>query len=541
MPKRIKLIRIPYFTYSPDKKQRFKCEHFPPLALGVLNSYLKDKSIILELDDLHVKVHYDNFYSDVVSEKIDYEAFFDKERIVAHIKNDGDQYLDDMVRRIMQKTSIDGYDFILLSSPAPIDISPVTSTVLIAKFIKEKSKAKIIVGGGGCPDLWQLGLEKKLIDFIVQGPGEIPLFNLIKELTGINTALNNANLTVADSRIIINSDYVAPILPNFDDLPIGKYRWFPDDFLSQQVPKNNLEKGILIIPFRFIIGCPFHCAFCCESGKEKQILFISPEKAVDCLEILKSRYDTEHFFFLSSTLNLNKNYINKFCDEIIRRRLKIYWTDCANFKYLDKDTLLKMRQAGAIRLIWGLETGSPRMLRYIDKGVTIEWAAEMLQASHEAGIWNGLEIICGLPHEKEEDVNQTINFLNKNSYYIDTVYLNPFYLDGSSLLFKYPSRYGIKNIKHIQRFATHKTEGPLDNYVFEFAFDEIDGLEWEDKLKQIVASFNKVQQNIRGGFWTNEMEAILFYLYSHLKDKKQIKEIYNSWADHKMKEVYSSI
>lgn len=535
--KKIKFLRIPYFTYAPDKKQRFKCEHFPPLALGVISTYLDNKGIDLELDDLHVKVHYDNFYSKDSSEKINYEPFFDKERIIAYVRGTKDQYLDDIIERILKKTNLDGYDLVLLSSPSPIDISPLTSALLISKYIKEKTKAKIIIGGGGCPDLWRLGLERGLIDFVIQGPGEIPLSKLIIALTNNLPIKDIPGLCcVENSDVIINdcAQYVPPVLPDFESLPLEKYRWFPDSFLAQAGSENKPGEGILILPFRFIIGCPFHCAFCCESGKEKEILSVTPTEAVDHIEMLSEKHKTKYFFFLHSTLNLTKDYINTFCDEVIKRRLEIYWTDCANFKYLDRDTIFKMKQAGAVRLIWGLETGSPRLLRYINKGITVEWASEMLRISHETGVWNGLEIICGLPHEKEEDIVQTNEFINKNSPYLDTVYLNPFYLDGSSLFFKNPEQYRIENIRRIHKFATHKTDGPMDNYVFEFAFDEVGGLRWEDKLKQISYSFQKVQQNTSGGFWTNEMEPILFYLYSNLKDKAKIKDIYNKWADFKM-------
>lgn len=533
---KIKFLRVPYFTYSTNINQRMKCEHFPPLALGVIASYLEDNGIKLELDDLHVKVHYDNLHSKDTVEHIDYQPFLDKERVISYIKGEADRGLEDIIERIVGKTRFGDYELILLSAPSPIDISPLTSVLLISKYLKEKTKTKIIVGGNGCPDLWRLGLKEKIIDFVIQGPGEEPLVKLIRALTTHSSLSDIPGLCYSNgSEIIINScpQQVPPFLPNFDGLPIDKYRWFPDEFLSQFNSGNDPKEGILILPFRFIIGCPFKCAFCCESGKKEDIFFIDPKTAAEYIEELSMKYNARYFFFLHSTLNLKKDYMNIFCDEIIRRNIEIYWTDCANFNHLDKDTVMKMRQAGAVRLIWGFETGSPQLLRYIHKGVTVERAAEMLKISHEAGIWNGLEIICGLPHEKEEDIFQTIDFLNKNQPYLDTVYFNPFYLDGNSLFFQYPERYGIENIRRTQRYATHKTDDLLDNYVFEFAFDEINGLKWPDKIRQIVHSYNTVIPRTKGGFWTNEMEAILFYLYSHLKDKTQIRDVYDKWTNFK--------
>lgn len=537
--KKVKLLRVPYFTYVHHKNQRMKCENFPPLALGIIATYLNNKGIKLYLDDLHIKVHYDNLHLKDTAEYINSEPFFEKERIISYLKGEKDKCLERLIECIMKKTDVDDYDLILLSSPSPIDISPLATTALISKYIKDNTKAKVIAGGNGCSDLWRLSLEKGFIDFIIQGPGEIPLFELIGAIANNTSFFNIPGLCYADDSGVSIKDcaqQVLPVLPNFEGLPIEKYQWFPDDFLSKVNHDYTNERGVLILPFRFIIGCPFRCAFCCESGGPKQILFISPKEAVDHIEVLSKKYNTKYFFFLHPTINFTKDYINSFCDEVIRRNLKIYWTDCANFRHADSEILFKMRKAGAVRLIWGLETGSPRLLNYINKGIDPDWAGEILRKSHEAGIWNGFEIICGLPHEKEEDIAQTINFLNKNSPYLDTIYFNPFYLDSSSSFFKYPDKYGIENITRAQRYASHKTSALLDEYVFEFAFDEVNGLKWKDKLGQIMHSCNNVMQNTKGSFWTNETEAILFYLYSRLRDKPLIRDAYERWAEFKKAE-----
>ena len=99
---------------------------------------------------------------------------------------------------------------------------------------------------------------------------------------------------------------------------------------------------------------------------------------------LKEEYNTSFFFFLSSTINISKKYINELCDEIIKNNLNIYWSDCARFNEMDKETLIKMRKAGCIRLIYGLETASPKMLKYIDKRITLEQASRVIKETHEA-------------------------------------------------------------------------------------------------------------------------------------------------------------
>ena len=78
-----------------------------------------------------------------------------------------------------------------------------------------------------------------------------------------------------------------------------------------------------------------------------------------------------------------------------------------------------MRKAGCIKLAYGIESASPRMLEYIDKRITQEQASKIIRETHEAGIWVGLNLITGMPTEKEEDIEATINFLKEHNKYIN--------------------------------------------------------------------------------------------------------------------------
>jgi radical SAM superfamily enzyme YgiQ (UPF0313 family) len=70
--------------------------------------------------------------------------------------------------------------------------------------------------------------------------------------------------------------------------------------------------------------------------------------------------------------------------------------------------LAKLRRAGAIRPVWGLETASPRLQQLIHKGLDLKEVEQVLQWSHEAGIYNAVQIIAGLPTERDEDIEATV-------------------------------------------------------------------------------------------------------------------------------------
>ncbi len=307
-------------------------------------------------------------------------------------------------------------------------------------------------------------------------------------------------------------------------MPIEKYRSrdevldYPPDI--EDIMKQFQKTGSLLLPYRFTRGCPFECIFCISSTQRLSHALL-PDEIVSHLESLQGEHHPTGFFFLNDTINISKKYIMDLCDKIIARKLKILWSDCARVDHLDQETLFKMREAGCIRLIYGMETASPRLLKYINKKIELKDLENVLRWTDEAGIWSGVEVIGGFPHEKQEDIEATISFLKENEKYINRIYLNHFDLRGNSVLYNSPERYGIKRIFRVDEC----TEKDFSSYV-EYGFDEADGLVWKDKVKQIEFSIQAIRESCCRGhrFFTDE--HLLFFLYSHFDHKDDVKSVY---------------
>jgi len=177
-----------------------------------------------------------------------------------------------------------------------------------------------------------------------------------------------------------------------------------------------------------------------------------------------------------------------------------------------------------------MESASPKMLKYIEKGLTQTHAEKMLQASNKEGIWNELELIAGMPRERQEDVQITIDFIKRNKPYINYFYLAKYMLMNSKISLN-PTKFGIenireniKNLKGIQQFNRR--------------FDEINGLRWPEKVKQIEQSYkshcqaisdensDRVWNNQRGYDSQGETLHLLYLLYSIFKNKKEVVDYF---------------
>jgi hypothetical protein len=213
--------------------------------------------------------------------------------------------------------------------------------------------------------------------------------------------------------------------------------------------------------------------------------------------------------------------------------LDIQWSDCVRANNLDQELLIKMRKAGAVRLVIGLESASPRLLEYINKRVTREQVAQVFRWAHEAGIMTSVEIIAGFPTETDDDIRATLDFLEQNRDYIDEAYLNPFYLERNSLMFRYPQRYGIENIRTERTFETSRGT-ILGHSNASYMFDEIGGARWSAKSAQILKSIQTMHQAIITlGIWPaddyDSCLSALFYLHSISSDDIEVRKMYSAY------------
>ena len=529
---RLKIIRMPAFLQRHERLSLgLNSSLLPPLALGNITSYLRQNGIQIDQDDLNIKVHYDNAFSSDPYKKIECEIFLDEPRVVDYLNGNKDPEVQKEVEKIASKSDFKNYDTVLFSIPDNRNSSHILISLCMAKYLKETTNPIIIVGGIFYSiDSLGYAYSDRHIDFKIFGPGESALMELLRNISD-----NSGDISGIKERALYGN-YHSLVRPDFDGLPLEQYRYksICSDYSHYSEDMAGIMKGfdnsnLSVFPLKFIRGCPFGCIFCTSSGDNK-MRAVAPSQVADYIEGLQDKYGAENFFFLSDTINFSRGFIDRLCDEIIKRGLRIQWTDCARINKMDGALLQKMRRAGCIRLIYGMETASQNLLNYIQKNIDLDEMGRVLNLSHEADIWCGVEVISGLPYEREEDIDATVDFINSRREFIDRVYIEPFTVRDWSRLLLYPEQFGITNIKRVDQYAKDKkNESSLDRYFVKYGFDEINGLDWEKKKEQINHSFQKTEYLLeQGQFPHYEEEHFLFYLYSFFKDKTTIRKIYNN-------------
>ena len=161
-------------------------------------------------------------------------------------------------------------------------------------------------------------------------------------------------------------------------------------------------------------GCPNLCTFCCNAAFSKSVLRLrNPKNFVDELEFLKNEYSFQGFNFWDDTLTISKDHVKNICQEILDRKLDINWYARARVNTVDEEIIKIMRKAGCARISFGIESGSPRILKEIKKNITLEQARKAVQLSSESGMIVSLNFIVNLPTETLEDLKMTADLIKE--------------------------------------------------------------------------------------------------------------------------------
>ena len=245
----------------------------------------------------------------------------------------------------------------------------------------------------------------------------------------------------------------------------------------------HLDDPIAILPHMFMEGCNAQCNFCVYSTTKMDKQEIT--EVVRALAWMREHYGIRYFHFLNTNINGYYKYAEAFCDALIEAKLDILWSDCANLRALDERLLAKMRESGCVRLTFGLECPSDRMLKYMMKGITAQQAHDRLKEAHDLGLWSHLLLITGMPHETDEDTRIFVDFLETTEPWVEGYSISSFYVVPHALMGIFPERYGLELIPG---------PGGLQE---DLGFNEIGGLKWEDKRAQIIRSSDTITRCIQ--------------------------------------------
>jgi len=270
-------------------------------------------------------------------------------------------------------------------------------TIRIAERIKRlKPSATILFGGpqASAVDLPTLAAFP-FVDFILRGEAEQTLPRFLEEWSGRRDFGAVAGLSWRSPfGPVRNAD--APLIEDLDCLPIPAYH-LTDDLAD--APYAPLELGR---------GCPFSCTFCSTNDFFRRRFRIkSPARMLSEMQTIRDAYGLTSFDLTHDMFTVDRKRVVAFCRHLIESGEKFAWSCSARTDCVDEELIELMAAAGCDSMFFGVESGSRRLQRIIDKDLDPDRAKVMVTCAERFGIETTVSLITGFPEENMDDVRDT--------------------------------------------------------------------------------------------------------------------------------------
>lgn len=235
------------------------------------------------------------------------------------------------------------------------------------------------------------------IDFVLRGESEQTFPKLLDEISGARRFASVPGLTYRNgSRIMRNPN--APVIEDLDQLPIPAYHLAAN---LSDVSLASLELGR---------GCPFACKFCSTNDFFRRRFRVkTPGRMLDEMRHIARHYGFRKFDLVHDMFTVDRKRVVAFCDEMLASGEGFRWACSARTDCVDDELLELMSRAGCMSVFFGVESGSPRMQRIIDKHLDVTKAKAMIDSAEKHGIEATVSLITGFPEEENADLRGTID------------------------------------------------------------------------------------------------------------------------------------
>lgn len=276
-------------------------------------------------------------------------------------------------------------------------------------------KATIILGGphvSGAPHrIFDLLPEA---DYAFHGESEIGLVEFVNKFSSARIPdselgkIPNLVWRKGSQTIVNDREFVIDL----DTLPFPAWDLMkPNEF--PQIPHfNGYVRKYPMAPIVLTRGCPNRCTYCgAELINGRRIRSRSVENVMEEIELLTTQFGVREIHLYDSNCAHPRAPLRQVCERIIANKIDIVWNAPNGIRLdsIDKDLAVLMRQSGCYQVSVGIESGSPRILEQIRKGLSLDTVRENVSILREAGIEVIGLFMLGFPGETAAEIKQTIS------------------------------------------------------------------------------------------------------------------------------------
>lgn len=319
--------------------------------------------------------------------------------------------------------------------PDVFGISAVVSTAYaytkkLARDVRAMFPDSLIVVGGNLAASAEVLLRRTETDLCVLGEGEIPFLEIVRRAGTTRIAADFKDIpgvAVIDRDGSLHNSGYAPGLPNGDiwDFDVEDIKdksiienfiypafdangrpienWIRDHARSLEPHRRGKSIGSVVVSK----GCVARCTFC--HRWDKGLRHIPIDRVMRDINHLVENYNVGFVKIYAETFGNDKKWLSELCERLKPLDL-VLMAGGVRVNALDKDWIHRLRDVGFVRLNFGNETGSAKMLEIMEKKVSLEDNYNAIKWTVEAGLKTGVALVLGMPGETPETIDETIEY-----------------------------------------------------------------------------------------------------------------------------------
>ena len=389
------------------------------------------------------------------------------DELYAHLQKDL-SYIDHISLKIFSEKIIKTQPkLVCISVPFPGNLY---SAFRCAQYLKQNFPEIKISMGGGFPNTELRELTDVRVfdffDYITLDDGELPIELLVSNT--VNPTIENTDLgkfkrtfLLKDGKVHYNNTSTKPDYkqnyvgtPDYSDLLLDAYI----SVIEIANPMHSLWSDGRWNKLTMAHGCYWgKCSFCDISLDYIKIYEpIAAKLLADRVEQMIEQTGERGFHFVDEAAP--PALMKAFAIEVIKRKITVtWWTNIRFEKSFTKDLCLLLKASGCIAVSGGLEVASDRLLKLIDKGVTVEQVAQVTRNFTEAGILVHSYLMFGYPTQTVQETIDSLEMVRQlfELGIIQSGFWHQFSLTTHSPIGKAPSDYGIVPIYNTISFANN--------------------------------------------------------------------------------------
>ncbi len=354
----------------------------------------------------------------------------------------------------------------LISVPFPGNLY---SAFRCAQWVKQNYPEIKLAMGGGFPNTELRSVTDvrvfEFFDYITLDDGEVPVELLVKNICGNlpveaqtykrTFLLENGKVSYRNDALQRDYKHAEVGTPDYSDLYLDKYI----SVIEIVNPMHRMWSDGRWNKLTMAHGCYWgKCTFCDISLDYIKVYEpIAAKLIVERVAELTEKTGQNGFHFVDEAAP--PSLMREVALEIIRRKLTvIWWTNIRFEKSFTKDLCILLKASGCIAVSGGLEVASDRLLKLIDKGVTVEQVAKVTSNFTEAGILVHAYLMYGYPTQTIQETVDSLEMVRQlfEAGVLQSGFWHQFAMTAHSPVGMYPEKFGvIKETDKIGNFANN--------------------------------------------------------------------------------------